>query len=101
MKYIASIEFEGTVRDYGQGNTPDEAFIDFAFGEGLFEYCSYHDIKNPEGLKVLIYEALTSGDPDFDDELADENGWSWMAGDIVETREINQETMKIKKGLDS
>lgn len=101
MKYMASIEFDGTVHHYGEGNTPDEAFVDFAFGDGLFDHCSYHDIKNPEGLNVLIYEKLTSGDPDFDDELADENGWSWMAGNIVETREINQETMKIKKGLDS
>lgn len=86
--YVACATFEGTIRWYGEGGTPEDALSDFINNGKFNDYCRYVALV-PDGGSVFVkvFEAIYSDHPDADN-YEWEDGWSWVLVDEVSSHQI-------------
>lgn len=90
-KYVACATFEGTIKWYGEGGTPEEALSDFIDNGQFDDYCQCVALA-PDGGSILVkvFEAIHLDSQDADD-YEWEDDWSWVLGDEVSSHQVTYE----------
>lgn len=82
-KYVATCIDDDTITDFGEGDTPEEAYEEFMSNGCFDDYCAW---VTPVGtvVDVYVYTVIDIKDSGFELEEIEE-GWKWCLDKKIST----------------
>ena len=84
--FIATAQFEDTIYNYAESDTPDKALDDFLTGGEYKEYCESIEATIEDDVELGVFRAIYKGTPEWRDDF--DPDWAFALGERVNTKII-------------